>query len=93
MIRLISLLLVLFALVMPAVAQSTEAELVLQHNSGVVTASWNAGETQILSATEAGMVQVWSVEDGEILLSIDHGGNPVTDAQWMMDGSSDTLRR
>ena len=88
MIRVISLLLVLFALVMPAVAQSTEAELVLQHNSGVVTASWNADETQILSATESGMVQVWSVEDGEILLSIDHGGNPVTDAQWMLDGTA-----
>ncbi len=77
-------------LIVPALAQAPEAELVLEHASGVVTAAWNADETRILTATERGLVQVWSATDGELLLTIDHGGNPLTHALWV-DGGAQIL--
>jgi len=69
-------------------AQSDEASLTLEHDEGVVTASWNMDESQILTADEAGFVQVWSAEDGEKLTTIDHNGNPLTHALWFSDNIS-----
>ena len=54
----------------------------------MVTATWNGDETQILTATEGGLVQVWSVGDGELQQTIDHGGNPVTHALWLQDSTA-----
>ena len=88
MLRFFSLALVGLALAAPVVAQAPEAVLTLQHDGGVVTAAWNADETQILSATERGRVQVWSAADGEQLQEISHGGNPVTHALWLQDGAA-----
>lgn len=85
--RLFSVLVSLFLLV-PVFAQSTAAELVLEHDSGVVTAAWNTAESQILTATERGLVQVWSADDGELLLTIDHAGNPLTHALWVDGGAA-----
>lgn len=88
MIRLLALALLAGLLLAPAAAQAPEAALTLQHDGGVVTASWNAEETQILSATERGRVQVWAADDGELLQEISHGGNPVTHAIWLQDGAA-----
>ena len=88
MIRFLILALLAIIALAPAAAQSPEAALTLQHDGGVVTASWNADETQILSATERGQVQVWSAEEGELLLEISHGGNPITHAIWLQDGAA-----
>jgi len=88
MIRFLTLALFTLLLLAPAAAQTPEAALTLQHDGGVVTASWNADETRILSATERGLVQVWSAEDGELLLEISHGGNPITHAFWLQDGAA-----
>lgn len=88
MIRFFALALLCIVWVMPAAAQAPEAALTLQHDGGVVTASWNGDETQILSATERGRVQVWSAADGELLQEISHGGNPVTHAIWLQDGAA-----
>ncbi len=88
MIRFLALALLCISLIAPASAQAPEAALTLQHDGGVVTASWNADETQILSATERGLVQVWSADDGELLQEISHGGNPVTHAIWLQDGAA-----
>ena len=86
--RLLTLALFLMMLLAPVAAQAPEAALTLQHAGGVVTASWNAEETRILSATERGLVQVWSADDGELLQEISHGGNPVTHAIWLQDGAA-----
>jgi len=84
----IAILSFLFSLaLLPSAAQET-AELVLQHDSGVVMAAWNAKETQLLSATEKGLAQVWSATTGELLLTIDHGGPPLTHALWAADDKS-----
>ena len=88
MIRFLILALLFTIALAPAAAQSPEAALTLQHDGGVVTASWSADETRILSATERGQVQVWSAQDGELLLEISHGGNPVTHAIWLQDGAA-----
>ena len=68
-------------------AQSTEATFILEHDEGVVTASWNIDETQILSADEAGFVKIWSAEDGDLVNTIDHNGNPLTHAIWFSDNA------
>ena len=88
MTRFLLILLMCLLWIVPVAAQTAEAELILQHDSGVVTASWNADETQILSASERGLVQVWSVADGELLLTIDHAGNPLTHAAWVDEGAA-----
>ena len=88
MIRAAISLLVVLLLLTPAGAQSPEAALLLQHGSGVVTASWNPAETEILTATEGGSAQVWSVESGESPLTIDHEGSPLTHADWVDDGAA-----
>ena len=81
-------LLVILALMSPMLAQALDAELVLEHGAGAVTASWNADETRILSASQNGLAQVWSAEDGEILLAIDHDGKPLTHALWINGGEA-----
>ena len=88
MLRLIPVVFAMLLLTAPVAAQAPEAALVLQHDSGVVTATWNGDETQILTATEGGLVQVWSVGDGELQQTIDHGGNPVTHALWLQDSTA-----
>lgn len=88
MIRLFALALLALLLLAPAVAQAPEAALTLQHEGGVVRASWNADETQILSATERGRVQAWSADTGDLLQEISHGGNPVTHAIWLQEGAA-----
>ena len=87
MARIFSALFACLLWIMPAAAQSAEAELILDHKSGVVGAAWNADESQILTATEKGLVQVWSAVDGELLLTIDHEGNPLTHAHWVDEGA------
>ena len=88
MIRFVALALLAMIILAPAAAQTPQAALTLQHDGGVVTAAWNADETRILSATERGLVQVWSAADGAQLLEISHGGEPVTHALWMQDGAA-----
>lgn len=88
MIRFLTLALFVLLLLAPAAAQTPAAALTLEHDGGVVTAAWNADETRILSATERGLVQVWSAEDGELLLEISHGGHPVTHAIWLQAGAA-----
>lgn len=88
MIRLLTLALLAIVILAPAAAQTPEAALTLEHDGGVVTAAWNADESQILSATERGLVQVWSAEVGELLLEISHGGHPVTHALWLQAGAA-----
>ena len=88
MLRFLIFILSSLCLTVPALGQPADAELVLEHDSGVVTAAWNAEETQILTATERGLAQVWSAEDGELLQSISHDGNPVTHALWMGEGAA-----
>ena len=85
-----NLLLVVTSLLLtaPVLGQPAAAELLLEHDSGVVTAAWNAEETQILTATERGLAQVWSAEDGELLQSISHDGSPITHALWMRGGAA-----
>ncbi len=84
--RFFSLIVCLFLLA-PSLAQSSEAEVILQHEAGVVTAAWNSDETQILTATERGAVQVWALPAGELLLTIEHGGIPLTHALWVAAGA------
>ena len=93
MIRLIAFALLALMVLAPAAAQTSEAVLTLQHDGGVVTASWNADESKILSATERGLVQVWSADEGAPLQEIDHGGNPVTHALWMQGRRGNSVRR
>lgn len=88
MLRLFTALLALCLAALPIAAQSPDAELVLEHSAGVVTASWNPQETQILTASQSGEAQVWLATDGELTLSIDHEGNPLTHALWSENGAS-----
>ncbi len=88
MLRLISLLFMSLMMVGPVSAQGPVAALILQHETGVVTAAWNGAETQILTATEGGLAQVWSVESGELLLTIDHNDSPLTHAYWLDEGAA-----
>lgn len=78
---LVALALSLFA--MTTLAQERQADLLLMHDSGVVSAAWNADDTQILTASEAGMLQIWSVADGALELTIEHGESPLTHAHWL----------
>ena len=88
MLRLFSALFAICLIASPIAAQSADAELVLEHRAGVVTASWNPTETQILTAAQSGVAQLWSADEGELLMSIDHAGNPLTHALWSKDGKS-----
>ena len=88
MLRLLTVTLLTLLLAGPGWAQEPEADLILQHDSGVVTASWNAAESEILTATESGLVQVWSADGGEPLLTIEHGESPVTHAHWLEGGAT-----
>ncbi|MDE2856987.1 MAG: hypothetical protein OXN94_03970 [Chloroflexota bacterium] len=88
MLRTFSALLALCFIALPLAGQSQEAALVLEHSGGVVTASWNPAETQILTAAQSGLAQIWSAEDGALLQSINHEGSPLTQALWSEDGTS-----
>ena len=84
-------LLALFAaalFIVPAAAQTGEAELVLEHSTSVRTAAWNDDETLILTAEGNGLIHVWSAEDGENLLSYHEGGRAVTHAHWVLDDAA-----
>ncbi len=83
-------LIFLFALltpVFPASAQSAEADLILAHDSGVVTAAFSDDDRQILSATESGQLLIWSVADGALQRTIQHGDSPLTHAFWLDDAT------
>lgn len=88
MMRLLPVMIMLLLLSAPLAAQEYEAALILQHDSGVVTGSWNSAETEILTATERGLARVWSAETGEPLLTLDHGGNPLTHAYWVNEDAA-----
>ncbi|MCY3832688.1 MAG: hypothetical protein OXG85_06700 [Chloroflexi bacterium] len=86
--RAIALLLVLFHLLYAASAQTTEAELALEHASTVRTAAWSPDESRILTAEGNGTIHVWSAENGERLLRYNEDGNSATHAQWVGAGAS-----
>ena len=88
MIKLSSMLIALLMLAASTFAQTSEAALELDHEGGVVTASWNAEETKILSASQNGNLRIWSAEDGEILLSLDQADVSFTHALWLNDGEA-----
>lgn len=75
------LALALFTMTTPA--QEPQADLLLMHDSGVVSAAWNADDTQILTASESGRLQIWSANDGALELTIVHGESPLTHVHWL----------
>ena len=85
--RLLYVIFVIFCAVLPLAADTADAALTLQHEAGVVSAAWNADESLILTASQAGRARVFSAVDGEALLSIDHAGAPLTHALWVGDDS------
>ncbi len=86
--RLLLIVLSLCLFAMATAGQDRQAELLLMHDSGVVSAAWNADDTQILTASEAGLLQIWTVDDGALQLTIEHGDSPLTHAHWL---GSDTI--
>ena len=88
MVRALLILLAAALLIVPTTAQSSEAELVLEHSTSVRTASWNADETRILTAEGNGSIHVWSAEDGERLLTYHEDGSAVTQAHWVLDDAA-----
>lgn len=88
MVKMFSALLALCLGMLPLAAQRGDAHLVLQHEGGVVSAAWNPAESQILTAAQSGLAQVWSAQDGALLQSIDHGGSPLTHALWGAHGET-----
>ena len=88
MVRLIAALLAAALYMIPAMAQSSEAELTLEHNSSVRIASWNADETRILTAEGNGAIHVWSAEDGERLLTFHEGESTATHAHWVLGATA-----
>ncbi|MCY4144950.1 MAG: hypothetical protein OXE95_00325 [Chloroflexi bacterium] len=87
--RLLFVLLAITLFAPTATAQDQQAGLLLMHGSGVVNAAWNADDSQILTASEAGLLQIWSADDGALQLTIEHGSSPLTHAHWL--GSSAIL--
>ena len=75
-------------LFMPAVAQSSGAELTLEHASSVRVAAWNGDESRILTAEGSGAIHLWSAEDGERLLTFHEDEPAVTHAQWALDDAA-----
>ena len=85
MIRLIAALLAAALYMIPSIAQSSGAELTLEHDTSVRIASWNDDETRILTAEGNGALHVWSAEDGERLLSFREGeSTAATHARWVL---------
>lgn len=84
MVRALLILLAAALALIPAAAQSTEAELVLEHRASVRVAAWNADETRILTAEGNGAIHIWSAADGERLLTYHEGGSTVTQARWAL---------
>lgn len=82
MVRALLILLAAALIIVPASAQSTASELVLEHESSVRIAAWNANETRILTAEGNGSIHIWSAEDGKRLLTYHEGGTAVTQAHW-----------
>ncbi|MCY3916501.1 MAG: hypothetical protein OXG49_10865 [Chloroflexi bacterium] len=85
MIRALLTLLAAHALTLLTTAQSSEAELLLEHSTSVRVAAWNADETGILTAEGNGSIHIWSAEDGARLLTYHDGGSAVTRAHWVLD--------
>ncbi len=88
MFRRIMALLAVALLIAPVAAQSSEAELALEHSTSVRIASWNADESRILTAEGNGSIHIWSAEDGERLLTFHEGGSAVTQARWVLDDAA-----
>lgn len=64
-------------------AQPQPANLILDHSKGVVTATWNTDETQIMTADEAGDIHIWSADTGDILSTIHVSDHALTHALWL----------
>ncbi|MDE2775697.1 MAG: hypothetical protein OXI77_07145 [Chloroflexota bacterium] len=84
MVRALLILLAAALMIVPASAQSNEAELVLEHGSSVRIAAWDTTETRILTAEGNGSIHIWSTEDGERLLTYHEGGTAATQAGWAL---------
>lgn len=84
MIRALLTMIVVLALPVLTSAQSSQAELVLEHGSSVRIAAWNADESRILTAEGNGSIHIWSANDGERHLSYHEGGSAVTQASWAL---------
>lgn len=84
MVRVVAALLLVALFLLNALAQSVEAELVLEHATSVRIAAWNAAETRILTAEGNGSVHLWSAADGERLLTFHEGQSTVAQAQWVL---------
>ncbi len=69
-------------------AQEPAPALKLDHESGVVLAAWNSAESEILTASEKGLLRVWSAASGELLMSRQFGEQPLTSALWLEDGAT-----
>lgn len=68
-------------------AQPQPANLTLDHSKGVVTATWNTDETQILTADEAGDIHIWSANNGDILTTIHLSDSALTHALWLSNNT------
>ncbi len=88
MVRLIAALLATALYMIPSIAQSSEAELTLEHDTSVRIASWTADETRILTAEGNGALHVWSAEEGERLLKFREGESTATHAHWVLDDTA-----
>ena len=88
MIRFALALLLCLLMIVPLSAQSTAADLALAHDAGVVSAAWSPDERQILTAAEDGQARLWSADEGELLLAVDHQGEPLTHALWHDGGAA-----
>lgn len=88
MFRVLAILAVLLCWSYASLAQSSDAELILEHGGVVRSASWNADESRILTADSTGTIRIWSAEDGEKLLTIKAGGSAVAQALWALDDAA-----
>lgn len=84
MVRVVAMALAATLYMIPSMAQSSEAELTLEHNTSVRAASWNAAETRILTAEGNGAIHIWSATDGERLLTFHEGESTATHAYWVL---------
>jgi len=66
-------------------ASSGELLNMFQHNAGIEP-QLNPDESQIMTGGGDGIVQIWDVQKGELILSLHHTDN-VYEAQWNKDGS------
>jgi len=64
-----------------------EAEYILQHDSALVTAAWNDEESEILTASAAGALRLWSV-DGQLRNMVLQADAPLAFARYLPGSQS-----